>query len=227
MKISKRLKEAKGKVDPKKVYTIDEALILMKETSKVKFDASVEVHAKLGIDPKQSDQLVRAMVGLPHGSGKKVRIAAFVGDEHVTEAKKAGADLVGNKDLIEEIKKTGKCDFDVAIATPDMMRDLAVIARVLGQKGLMPNPKTGTITTKVTQTITELKQGKISFKNDSFGNIHVIIGKVSFTPEQLKQNFEAFVAALKAAKPEAKLKANYLQAVYLTTSMGPSVKVSL
>jgi large subunit ribosomal protein L1 len=145
----------------------------------------------------------------------------------VTEAKKAGADIVGNKDVIEEIKKTSKCDFDVAIATPDMMKELAGIARILGQKGLMPNPKTGTITTKVTQTITELKQGKISFKNDSFGNIHVIIGKVSFTPEQLKENYEAFVTALKAAKPEAKLKANYLQALYLSTSMGPSVKVSL
>ncbi len=226
MKIGKRLKAQKAKIDSTKSYPTAEAIALVKDTSGVKFDASIEVHVKLGIDPKQSDQLVRATVALPHGSGKTVKIAAFVPDDLAVEAKKAGADIVGNKDLIEEIKKSGKCDFDVAIATPDMMKDLAAIARILGQKGLMPNPKTGTITTKVGQTVTELKAGKISFKNDSFGNVHVVIGKVSFDAAKINDNFEAFVKALKSVKPE-KLKGVYIKSVYLTSSMGPSVKVSL
>lgn len=226
MKTSKRFKEAKSKVDATKSYTLDEALPLVLETAKVKFDPSVEVHVKLGIDPKQSDQLIRATVSLPHGSGKTVRVAAFVTDDKIAEAKEAGADLVGNKELIEEIKNSGKADFDVAVATPEIMKDLAVIARVLGQKGLMPNPKTGTITPKVGQTVKELKQGKISFKNDTFGNIHVVIGKASFDQAKLKENFEAFLKALRQAKPE-KLKGSYIQTLYLTSSMGPAVKVSL
>ncbi|MFH0874029.1 MAG: 50S ribosomal protein L1 [Candidatus Komeilibacteria bacterium] len=226
MKISKRMQAQKAKLEAGKVYPLAESIALVKDTSGVKFDATIEVHVKLGIDPKQSDQLVRATVALPHGTGKSVKVAAFVPEDLVAEAKKAGADIVGNKELIEEIKKTGKCDFAVAIATPDMMKDLSAIARILGQKGLMPNPKTGTITTKVGQTVTELKAGKISFKNDSFGNVHVVIGKVSFDPAKLTENFEAFAKALKSVKPE-KMKGIYIKGIYLTSSMGPAIKVSL
>ncbi len=226
MTIGKRLKEAKAKVDPTKAYSIDEALTLVKETSKVKFDASVEVHINLGIDIKITDQIVRGTVILPHGTGKKVRVAAFVPEDKVKEAKDAGADIVGNTELIEQIKKDGKCDFDVAVATPDMMKNLAVVARTLGQKGLMPNPKTGTITLKIGQTVKELKQGKVAFKNDNYGNLHVVIGKVSFDDVKLKENFTIFVDAVKQAKPE-KIKGVFLKGIYLSSSMGPSVKITL
>lgn len=226
MTIGKRLKEAKAKVNPTKAYSIDEALTLVKETSKVKFDASVEVHINLGIDIKITDQIVRGTVILPHGTGKKVRVAAFVPEDKVKEAKDAGADIVGNTELIEQIKKDGKCDFDVAVATPDMMKNLAVVARTLGQKGLMPNPKTGTITVKVGQTVKELKQGKVAYKNDNYGNLHVVIGKVSFDDQKLKENFTTFVDSVKQAKPE-KIKGVFLKGIYLSSSMGPSVKITL
>ncbi|MBP9802157.1 50S ribosomal protein L1, partial [Patescibacteria group bacterium] len=197
MKISKRLKEAKAKIEVEKVYTLSEAVALIKETSKVKFDASVEVHAKLGIDPKKSDQLIRDSVILPHGTGKTVRVAAFVPTDQIKEAKDAGADIAGDAELVEEIKKTGKCDFDVAITTPMFMKSLAMIARVLGQKGLMPNPKTGTIGDDVKRMIGELKKGKVSYKNDDTGNVHLVIGKVSFETSALEENFQTFFEALK------------------------------
>jgi len=145
MSTSKRMKEARAKLQPGKIYPLAEAIAAVKETSKVKFDASVEIHAFLAIDPKKGEQLVRSTVDLPYGSGKQLRLAAFVTDDQVAKAKAAGADVAGHTDLIEEIKKTGKCDFDVAVATPGVMKDLASIARILGQKGLMPNPKSGTI----------------------------------------------------------------------------------
>jgi len=225
MSQSKRLKAAAEKIDRTKVYSIDEALVLVRETSQVKFDASVEVHAKLGIDTKQGDQLVRATVVLPHGNGKKIRLVAFVPEDQVQAAKKAGADIAGNTDLINEIKTTGKCDFDLAVATPDMMKELAAVARILGQKGLMPNPKTGTISPKITQIIQELKAGKVAFKNDNFGNIHVVIGRISFEDNKLKENFQALMEVLKKSKPE-KIKGTFIRSLYLTSSMGPSVKVA-
>lgn len=226
MKQGKKYKEAKAKIDANKTYSIEEALALVKETSTVKFDASVELHVKLGIDTKQTEQQVRGTINLPHGSGKTVRVAAFVPEDKKKEASSAGADIVGGADLIEKIKTTGKCDFDVAVTTPEMMKDLAVIARVLGQKGLMPNPKTGTISPKVGEMVKELKQGKLAFKNDGFGNLHVMLGKLSFEPAKLKENFEAFVNELKKNKPE-KLKGVFIKGAYLASSMGPSVKVTI
>lgn len=226
MKIGKRLKNFKAKIENGKAYSMEEAIKLVKETAPLKFDATIEAHANLGIDPKKGDQIVRASVDLPHGSGKKVRIAAFVSDADAKKAKDAGADVVGGEALIEEIKKTGKCDFDIAVTVPDMMKSLAAIARVLGQKGLMPNPKTGTIGTDIVKMIEELKKGKVSFKNDDTANVHLALGKSSYSEEQLKENFLAFVDALKKAKPQ-NMKGTYIKSVYLSSTMGPGIKVSV
>lgn len=223
-KVAKRLKQAREKIERTKVYPAEEAVKLVKETASLKFDASIEVHAKLGIDPKKGDQIVRDSVVLPHGSGKKVRVAAFVADANAKEAKAAGADLVGGEELINEIKKNGKTDFDVAVTTPDMMPKLAAIAKTLGQKGLMPNPKTGTIGPDVKKMVTELKAGKVSYKNDDTSNVHIIIGKVSFEENKLLENFKAFLDSLKKAKPQS-MKGTYIKTMHITSSMGPSVKV--
>ncbi|MDD5749265.1 MAG: 50S ribosomal protein L1 [Patescibacteria group bacterium] len=225
-KISKRLKQARGKIDKSKVYNSQEAIALVIESGAVKFDASVEVHAKLGIDPKKGDQIVRASVVLPHGSGKTVKVAAFVDEAKAKAAKAAGADLCGAESLIEEIKKTGKTDFDVAVTTPDMMPKLAAIAKILGQKGLMPNPKSGTIGPDVAKLVGELKKGKVSYKNDDTANIHLIIGKLSFGQDKLAENFTAFLDSLKKAKPQT-IKGVYIKSMHLTSSMGPSVKIAV
>lgn len=223
---SKRMKSAKEAVEKGKEYSLNEAVALAKETSKVKFDSSLEIHVRLGIDAKKTDQIVRGSVDLPHGTGKKIRIAAFVTPDKEAEAKAAGADVVGGKDLIEQIKKDSKCDFDVAVASPDIMKDLAVIARTLGQKGLMPNPKVGTVTADIKKIVTQLKAGKASYRCDDTANVHLAVGKVSFTPEQLADNVRAFIDSLKKAKPETS-KGAYIQAVYVCSSMGPSVKVDI
>jgi large subunit ribosomal protein L1 len=225
-KVSKRLKEAKAKIEQDKKYPIEEAIKLVKETSQVKFDASVELHARLGIDPKKGDQIIRNSVVLPHGTGKTIKIAVFVPEDRVKEAKDAGADVVGGEDLIESIKKTGKTDFDIAVTIPEMMRNLAVIAKILGQKGLMPNPKTGTIGPDLGKIVGELKKGKISYKNDTNSNIHITIGKVSFEDKQLVENFEKFAESLKKSKPQS-LKGTFIKSLHLTSSMGPSIKLSI
>lgn len=225
-KLSKRLKDAKAKIDKNQTYEIAEAVKLVKETSKVKFDAAVEVHANLGIDPKKGDQIIRGSVVLPHGTGKTIRLAAFVTDAQAKEAKEAGADVVGGEDLINEIKKTGKTDFDLAVTTPDMMKNLAVIARVLGQKGLMPNPKTGTIGPDLKKMISELKKGKVSYKNDNTSNVHLMIGRVSFDDKNLAENFETFLDSLKKAKPQS-MKGTYIKSLNIASSMGPSIKVKI
>lgn len=222
--MSKRMTDLKSKVDKTKVYTLDEAIALVKETSTVKFDASVEFHARLGIDPKKSDQQIRSTVVLPHGTGKTKRIAAFVGPNDEKAAKEAGADLVLGEEEIKTIKDTGKIDFDIAVATPEMMPKLAVAARVLGPKGLMPNPKTDTVDKNVAKMIEALKKGKAAFKNDDQGNIHQLIGKVSFDTKNLKENVESFVEALRKAKPTGS-KGTYIKVAYLSSSMGPSIKV--
>ena len=224
--MSKRMTDLKTKVDSTKVYTLDEAITLVKATSNVKFDASVEFHARLGIDPKKSDQLIRATVVLPHGTGKTKRIAAFVGPNDEKAAKDAGADLVLGEEEIKEIKTTGKIDFDIAVATPEMMPKLAVAARVLGPKGLMPNPKTDTVDKNVAKMIEALKKGKAAFKNDDQANIHQLVGKVSFDNAKLKENIETFIEALKRAKP-AGAKGTYIKTAFLTSAMGPSVKISV
>lgn len=214
----------KALVDPKKVYSIDEAVALVKKTGTVKFDATVEVHANLGIDPAKSDQTIRATVALPHGTGKTKTIAAFVGSNDEKAAKEAGADFVYNEEDIKKIKDTGKIDFEIAVATMEMMPKLAVAAKVLGPKGLMPNPKTETVGTDVKKMITELKKGKATFKNDDTKNVHQAIGKVSMTEAQIKENLQAFLEALRRVKP-ASVKGTYIKSLFLTTSMGPSIKL--
>ena len=223
-KQSKRFKELNAKVDKNKVYQLEEAVKLVKETSNVKFDASVEIHMNLGIDPKKGDQIIRSTVTLPNGSGKEKKIAAFT--SKIDEAKKAGASIAGDDDLIAKIKKTGKCDFDVAVATPDMMPKIAQIAKILGQKGLMPNPKSGTIGPNITKMIEELKKGKETFKNDDSGNVHLIVGKVSFEDAKLMENITSFMEAVKKAKP-ASLKGTYIKGISMSSSMGPGMKISL
>lgn len=226
MKRSKRYQEAAKKINKDKAYSTTEAIKLVKETNLTKFDGSVEVHVRLGIDPKKSDQQVRGAVTLPHGTGKTKKIVAIVSPDKEKDAKEAGADIVGGEDLIADIKKTGKTDFDIILATPDMMPKLAAVAKILGPRGLMPSPKNDTITTNLKKTIEELKKGKINFKNDDTGNIHQVIGKVSFDQKQLLENYQTFVEAIKKAKPSS-TKGNYLQNISLTSSMGPGVKVEI
>jgi large subunit ribosomal protein L1 len=223
-KKSKRFKEINAKVDKNKVYSLEEAVKLVKETSTVKFDASIEVHVCLGIDPKKGDQIIRSTVTLPNGNDKEKRIAAFT--SKIEEAKKAGASIAGDDDLIAKIKKTGKCDFDVAVATPEMMPKIAQIAKILGQKGLMPNPKSGTIGPNVTKMIEELKKGKETFKNDDSGNVHLAVGKVSFDEAKLIENISDFIETIKKIKPTG-VKGTYIKGISISSSMGPGVKVSV
>jgi len=222
----KRYNEIKKLVDSKKTYSPEEAIELAKKTSGVKFDASLEVHIRLGIDPKKGDQQVRANIVLPHSLGKKIKIAVFAEGEQATAAKKAGADIIGAKELIDEIKKTGKINFDIAIAAPNMMKDLSGVAKVLGPKGLMPSPKNETVTTDMAKTIAELQKGKLAVKNDDTGNIHQIIGKVSLDSAKLLENFNTLMEAVKKVKP-ATSKGVYLQTITLATTMGPGIKVKL
>ncbi len=226
MKRGKKYNNALKLIDKNKEYSLEEALELLPKTSTTKFDATVEVHIKLGIDPKKSDQQVRTTVTLPHGTGKKRRVAVFAEGKAADDAKAAGAAVVGGEDLIEEIKRTGKADFDIAIATPDMMKHLAKIARILGPRGLMPNPKADTVTTDVKKALEDLSKGKQEIKNDRSGNIHVGIGKVSFAPDKLKENFVALLEAVRQAKPE-EAKGTYIKSVTLTTTMGPGIKVKV
>ncbi len=223
-KHSKRYRTAQADLDPKKSYNPAEAIALIKVQPATKFDGSVEVHLRLGVDIKQANQQVRGSMVLPNGLGKTKRVAVFCSDAKVAEAKAAGATLVGGEELIKEIQSTGKCDFDVAIATPDMMKLLAPIAKILGQKGLMPNPKTETITMDVGKAVENLNKGKVSFKADDTGNVHQMIGKVSFEADKLIENLTSFIDAVKRVKP-AGAKGTYIMSCTVVTTMGPGVKV--
>lgn len=224
-KLNKRAAANAAKVDKNKVYSLDEAIKLLKETSGVKFDASVEVHANLGIDPKKGDQQIRSTVVLPHGIGKTKKIAVFASSEKEKEAKESGADVIYMEEDIKRLKDTGKIDFEIAVTTPDMMPKMAAVAKVLGPKGLMPNPKTETVGPNLKKMVDELKRGKITFKNDDTSNIHQLVGKVSFDEAKLKENISVFVEALKKAKPSSS-KGTYIKNLVLCSTMGPAIRLS-
>lgn len=224
MPSSKRYKALKGSIEPKKLYTPAEAIELVKKNSSAKFDESVEVHINLGIDVKKSDQQIRATITFPHSIGKTKRVCAFVPEGKAAESKEAGADLVGAEDLIDEIARTGKINFDVAVATPDMMPKLAKVAKILGPKGLMPNPKTDTVGPNIKKIIEDLKKGKVAFKNDATGNVHQIIGKASLDSAKLLENLTTFVEAIKKSKP-ATAKGTYVKSLTATSTMGPGVRI--
>jgi large subunit ribosomal protein L1 len=221
----KKYKQAAGLVDRQKTYTLAEACDLLPKLSTSTFDATTEVHIRINADTTQADQLVRTVVDLPHGTGKKVRIAAFVPDDLIEVAKKAGAELAGSESLVKEIEE-GTINFDVAVAVPAMMKNLGKIAKTLGQKGLMPNPKAGTVTENVAKTIEALKKGRIECKMDKFGIIHAPFGKVSFGAQKLKENLEALLAAIKEAQPSG-IKGVYLLGITVAPTMGPSVRVQI
>ena len=221
--MGKRLTETAKLVDKSKLYMLSEAAELVKQTAKAKFDESVEVHIRLGINPKQSDQIVRGTVSLPHGIGKARKVAVITKGEKQKEAQDAGADLVGGDDLIEDISK-GALDFDVLVATPDIMKDLSKVAKILGPKGLMPNPKSGTVTFEIGTTVTELKKGRVEYKNDAYGIIHCAIGKVSFDKEKLVDNIKTLFEAVLKAKPSSS-KGQYIRSVSISSTMGPGIYV--
>lgn len=223
-KRGKKYQEAKKLVDQKN-YAIKEAVALLKKTSPTKFDASCEIHMNLGLDPKQADQLIRGTVILPHGTGKKVRVIAFVPEAQVNTAKQAGAMDAGIENLIEKINK-GWMEFDTAVATPDAMKSLGKIAKILGQKGLMPNPKAGTVTTDVSKTIGEIITGKVEFRMDKLANVHNIFGKVSFAEDGLEENLKTFLRAIVQAKP-AGAKGIFIKSITIKTTMGPALHLDV
>lgn len=223
-KHGKKYVEASKKVDSTKLYSVDEAISLVKETSVTKFDSTVEVAIKLNIDAKKSDQNLRGSFVLPNGTGKKKKVLVIAKGEAATKAREAGADYVGDKDMIDKISKENWFDFDVIVATPDMMPELGKIGKVLGPKGLMPNPKTGTVTTDVVKAIEDINKGMVQYKNDANGNIHTIIGKVSFDNAKLAENLRYVVTTVAKAKP-ASVKGVFINSITVTSTMGPGIKL--
>jgi len=222
-KVSKRVQQLLEKIDAKKTYAIEEATALVKDLKSAKFDETVELALRLNVDPRHADQMVRGAVVLPHGTGKNVRVAVFAKGAKADEAKEAGADIVGAEDLVEQIQG-GDINFDIVIATPDMMGQVGKIGRILGPKGLMPNPKTGTVTMDVAQAVKNAKGGQVNFRVDKKGNIHAGIGKASFEADKLVENLKAFVAAINKQKPAA-AKGRYIQNGALSLTMSPSIKL--
>ena len=221
MKRSKAYRAAAEKIDDSRLYAPAEAVRLAKETSATKYDATVEVALRLGVDPRKADQMVRGTVNLPHGTGKTARVLVFAVGPKADEATAAGADIVGGDELIEEVQG-GRLDFDAVVATPDLMGKVGRLGRVLGPRGLMPNPKTGTVTVDVAKAVTEIKGGKIEFRTDRHANLHFVIGKVSFTAEALADNYAAALDEINRLKPSA-AKGRYIQKATLTTTMGPGI----
>ncbi len=219
---SKRYAEARGKIEAGKYYILAEAIALAKQIAGDKTTQAVELHCKLGIDPKKADQLVRGTVDLPHGSGKSPRIAAFVRPELVDQVKAAGADIAGSEELVKELKSTEKIEFDIAVAQPELMKSLAQVAKLLGQKGLMPNPKDETVTTNPVKTMGQLKKGRVGFRSDDSGNVHVMVGRVAFSDEQLTENLTTALDTIKRAKP-ASAKGTFLKSATLATTFGPGI----
>ena len=226
MKKGKKYLEVASKVDKTKVYTLDEAVKLVKETSVSKFDGSVEIAMRLNLDTRKSDQQLRGAIVLPSGTGKEKKVLVVAKGDNAKAAKEAGADFVGDTDILEKIEKENWLDFDVMIATPDMMPLLGKLGKVLGPKGLMPNPKTGTVTTDVKKAISDVKKGRVEYRTDSYGNVHGLVGKVSFTEEQLKDNIKAFVSIILKSKPSV-VKGVYVKNVSLSTTMGPGIKLDV
>ena len=223
-KMSKNLRAARAKLEVGKLYPLNEAVGLIKSLSFEKFDATVELAIRLNVDPRQADQNIRGAVSLPHGTGKTTRVLVFAQGDKVKEAKEAGADLIGNDDIIQQIQK-GIIDFDAVIATPDMMGKIAALGRTLGPRGLMPNPKTGTVTNDISKAVSEVKSGKIEYRNDKVGNIQVPVGKVSFSADQLAENAKAVYQQLIKVRPST-VKGLYVLNAAMSSTMGPGVKIS-
>ena len=223
-KRSKKYTEALGKIEKSKVYDKEEAVKLVKETAITSFDSSIEIAMRLNLDTKKADQQLRGAIVLPKGTGKQVRVLVIAKGENAEKAKAAGADYVGDVDMIERIEKENWFEFDTMIATPDMMPLLGKIGRVLGPRGLMPNPKTGTVTMDVEKAVNEVKAGRVEYRTDSFGNVHGVIGKASFSEADLLENMEAFIAAILKVKP-ATVKGEYVKNISISSTMGPGIKV--
>jgi large subunit ribosomal protein L1 len=223
--MSKRYKSLSEKIEAGKEYSVQESAAFMQELKSAKFDETVEIALKLGVDPRHADQMVRGAVVLPAGTGKKVRVAVFAKDAKADEARAAGAELVGTDELVEQIKE-GVFNFDVVVATPDCMGVIGKIGRILGPKGLMPNPKTGTVTMDVTKAVNDLKGGQVAFRVDKKGNIHAGIGKASFSAEQLNENITTFIQAINKQKP-ASAKGRYIKTAALSLTMSPSINMDL
>lgn len=223
-KRSKRYQAEAKQIEAGKLYPLAEAVALAKKTATTKFAGSIELHVRLGIDPKKADQLVRGSVTLPHGTGKQKKVAVFATGPAATAAQKAGAAIVGGEELVAQVQQKGGIDADVVVATPDMMKHLSKVAKILGPRGLMPNPKNETVTPDVAKAVTELSGGKVTFRNDESGNLHQAVGKTSFTEAQIMENAQTYLDAVKRVKPTT-VKGTYLLTVTVTSTMGPGIKV--
>ncbi len=225
-KQGKKYNEALSKIEKGKLYTVEEAMKLVKETSTSKFDATVEVAIKLNLDTKKSDQQLRGAIVLPNGTGKSKKVLVVAKGDKAKEAKEAGADFVGDTDVLQKIEKENWFEFDTIIATPDMMAHLGKLGKILGPKGLMPNPKTGTVTMDVKKAVEEAHMGKVEYRTDSYGNVHGIIGKVSFDENKLVENLNTFVSTIIKVKPSV-VKGTYIKNIAVSTTMGPSIKIDI
>ncbi|MBO5138512.1 MAG: 50S ribosomal protein L1 [Bacilli bacterium] len=225
-KRSKKYVEALSKIEKGKAYSADDAIKLVKETATQKFDSTVEIAMRLNLDTKKADQQLRGAIVLPKGTGKVTRVLVIARGEAATKAKEAGADFVGDVDMLEKIEKENWFEFDTMIATPDMMPMLGKLGRILGPKGLMPNPKTGTVTMDVEKAVNDVKAGRVEYRTDSFGNVHAAIGKVSFADEDLKENLNSFVSTILKLKPST-VKGDYVKNITISSTMGPGIKISL